>query len=163
GPTLQGAISLYDAKDSDAPFPSYQDGGFRYLRHDPISKPIVMLAPDVPLRGKAQRIQLQTGAQMVLASRRLPRAGPNIDHTARILVIASVDPQVAAMHEAFDELDDHEAVHGDIFIPMSLTPGQHKQPPKQTRLPLATHAPAQGFKNVRLYYNDPSPAKGLTG
>ena len=163
GPTLQSAISLYDAKDSDAPFPSYESGGFRYLRHDAISKPIVMLAPDVPLRSKAQRMQLQTGAQMVLASRRLPGAGPNIDHTARILVIASVDPQVAAMHEAFDELDDHEAVHGDIFIPMSLTPGQHKQPPKQTRLPLATHAPAQGFKNVRLYYNDPCPAKGLTG
>jgi hypothetical protein len=163
GPTLQSAISLYDAKDSDAPFPPKKGGGFRYLRHDPISKPIVMLAPDVSLRSKAQRIQLQTGAQMVLASRRLPGRGPNIDHTARILMIPSVDPQFAAMHEAFDELGDHETVHGDIFVPISLTSGQDKTPPKQTRLPLATYAPPQGFRNARIYYNDPSPAKGLTG
>lgn len=163
GPTLQSAISLYDAKDSDAPFPPNKEGGFRYLRHDPISKPIVMLAPDVSLRSKGQRIQLQTGPQMVLASRRLPGGAPNINHTARILMIAAVDPQFAAMHEAFDEIGDHEAVHGNILVPISLTSGQDKTPPKQTRLPLPTYAPPQGFRNAQIYYNDPSPAKGLTG
>ena len=165
GPTLQSAISLYKARDSDAPFPPVlnQGGGFRYLRHDPISKPIVMLAPDVPRRSKEQRIQLQTGAQMVLASRRLPHGGSNISHTARILVVPSVEAPFAAMHEVFDEFGDHDAVHDKIFIPVSSQPLHGKAPIKQTRLPLATYAPPQGLQNVRLHEDDSSPADSLTG
>ena len=171
GPTLQRAAAVYDARGSDAPFPAVtkEGGGFHYLRHDPIAKPIVMLAPEVPVRGKGKRIELQTSAQMVLVSRR--KGGPRVDYTARILVVPSVDPPVAATHEVFDEIGAGGAVHSEIFVSMrpeqqadqQACEQQEKLAPKQLRLPLATHAPPQGLKNVRLYYDDPPPAACLQG
>jgi hypothetical protein len=164
GPTLQHALSLY-AKGSDAPFPPVTDegGGSRYLRHDPITKPIAMLAPDVPVRGKGQRIELQSSAQMVLASRRMPSGGQQIDHTARILIMPSVEAHVAATHEVFDELGEHEVVHDQVFVSKPSKPKDPTIPTKPVRKPVATYAPQQGLKNVRLYYSDAPPDVRLAG
>jgi hypothetical protein len=164
GPTLQQATSLY-TKGSDAPYPpvSEKGGGTRYLRHDPITKPIVMLAPDVPVRGKGQRIELQSSAQMVLASRRLSNGGQQVGQTARILVVPPVESHFAAMHEVFDELGVRDVVHDQIFVSKPSKPKNVKIPTIPVRRPIATYAPQQGLKNVKLYYSDAPPTATLSG
>lgn len=157
GPTLERARVVYE-EDSETPFPPVTagGGGLRYLRHDAIAKPVVMLSPEVPLL-PAAHAQLQTGLQMVLISRKSPAGGAAINHTARILVAPSVEPEFAALHEAFDDLGEHSATSGEILVAMQ---DANK---KQKMLPLTTKAPRQGLQNAWLNYEDPAPKSGGRG
>jgi hypothetical protein len=157
GATLERARTVYE-EDSESPFPPVTEGGggFRYLRHDAIAKPIVMLAPDVPTL-PAAHAQLQTGLQMILISRKSPAGGAAISHTARILVAPSVEPEFAALHEVFDDLEEQSVTAGDILVAM---PDPNKKP---KMLPLAIHAPRQGLRNTWLNYEDPPPKTGGRG
>ncbi|MEE1611889.1 hypothetical protein [Microvirga sp. CF3016] len=157
GPTLERARIVYE-EDPEAPYPpaATGGGGFRYLRHDAIAKPIVMLAPDVP-RPPAAHAQLQTGSQMVLISRKSSAGGAAISRTTRILVAPSVEPEFAAMHEVFDELAEPSAADGEVLVAM---PDPDR---KQRMQPLAIHAPRQGLPNAWLNYEDPPPGHDVRG
>ncbi len=145
GITLDRARAIYE-EEEDAAFPpaSRNGGGFRYLRHDAITKPEVMLPPEFSTRLKPLD-KLQTGQQMVLVSRKV-KSGAEIGRTTRILVPQPVEPEFAAMHEAFDELESWAAVPDQIAVPMPNTPAGDKG------APLATYAPRQGLRN--LWLND---------
>jgi hypothetical protein len=147
GITLDRARAIYE-EDEDAAFPpaSKNGGGFRYLRHDAITKPEVMLPPGVSKRPKPLD-KLQTGQQMVLVSRRV-KSGAEIDRTTRILVPQPVEPEFAAMHEAFDEIEVRGAVADQIAVPMPNTAAGDKG------APLATYAPRQGLRNLWLNHDD---------
>ncbi|EIM28020.1 hypothetical protein [Microvirga lotononidis] len=147
GITLDRARAIYE-EDEDAAFPSASKNGsgFRYLRHDAITKPEVMLSPNVSVRPKPLD-KLQTGQQMVLVSRKV-KSGAEIRRTTRILVPQPVEPEFAAMHEAFDEVEGRGAVADQIAVPMPNTAAGDKG------APLATHAPRQGLRNLWLNHDD---------
>jgi hypothetical protein len=147
GITLDRARAIYE-EDEDAAFPSASKNGrgFRYLRHDAITKPEVMLPPDILGRPKPLD-KLQTGGQMVLVSRKV-KSGAEISRTTRILVPQPVEPEFAAMHEAFDEVEAQGAVVDHIAVPMPNNAAGDRG------APLATHAPRQGLRNLWLNHHD---------
>lgn len=151
GITLDRARAIYE-EDEDAAFPPVKNGrgGFRYLRHDAIAKPEVMLPPDASPRPGALD-KRQTGGQMMLVSR-MVKSGAEIGKTTRFLIPRPVDPEFAAMHEAFDEVGERGAVADQIAVPMPNTAAGKKGEP------LVTHAPPQGLRNLWLNHDDPTGA-----
>jgi len=110
GPRLDAARAAY--RESGTVFPHHEQPAVRYLRQEPVAKPMVMLAPDSPWQSSDNP---QTGEQMLVGPDVLPRAGGRmVWRTSRILLPAPVPFAFAELHDVFDPRTEGEAV--DIRI-----------------------------------------------
>ncbi|MGR9179742.1 hypothetical protein ACU8OR_30040 (plasmid) [Rhizobium leguminosarum] len=85
--------------------------GFRFLRHEPIAKLVVLLASDTPRDGGLEH-KLQTSERMVLVRAKAPRADDarSLSRTSRILLVPAVACAAAARHDVFDDEAERTAI-----------------------------------------------------
>ncbi len=103
--------------------------GFRYLRHEPIAKPVVLLTPDTPRDGGLEH-KLQTSERMVLVRARAPQAddASSLNRTSRILLVPAVACATAARHDVFDGEVEFTAIrvqdrhHRWVEVPVRIPP-----------------------------------------
>ncbi|QEL21933.1 hypothetical protein FQV39_04580 [Bosea sp. F3-2] len=103
GPTLDHARQVLSDHESPLPWPPYDKPGFRYLRHEPIAKPIVLLAPGTKREGSLEH-KLQTSERMIIvrAANPQPDDARSLNRTSRILLVPAVACASAARHDVFD-------------------------------------------------------------
>ncbi|MCJ2023159.1 hypothetical protein [Methylobacterium sp. J-067] len=92
-------------------WPPPDQPGFRFLRHEPIAKPVVLLTPDTPRDGGLEH-KLQTSERMVLVHATAPRADDarTLDRTSRILLVPAIACAAAARHDVFDGDAEHTEI-----------------------------------------------------
>jgi hypothetical protein len=103
GPSLAHVREVLARPDSALVWPPRSQPGFRYLRHEPIAKPTVLLAPGTRRDGGLEN-KLQTSERMVIVRAATPRPGDarSLARTSRILLVPSVACAFAARHDVFD-------------------------------------------------------------
>lgn len=94
---------LMDRCGSTLAWPPIGQPGFRYLRHEPIAKPVVLLTPETPRDGGLE-YKLQTSERMVLVDATAPQVGDarRLGRTSRIILVPTVACATAARHDVFD-------------------------------------------------------------
>ena len=131
---------LDDPGNKDLCFPHRDQPGFRYLRHEPIATPQVMLAPGVQRTGERQH-RLQTDENMVVvrATANKPEAAKSLARTARILLVPSV---------SLEAVERHDVVRGQTPEPgliRVMAPGGVMEPAGTTLRNVAVRMPRQGL------------------
>lgn len=153
GPRLDDARALYD--QPDVPFPRLGAPAERYLRHEPVAKPVVMLAPGSPASGPGDP---QTAAQMQVGTV-AARTGTTrmVRQTSRVLLVPPVPFTFAELHDVFT--GDGNVERGEIRVGLPQDPDSVQGMPgggfqvtarRQVFQTLPVNAPPQGLVNAIL-------------
>ncbi len=129
GPGLEHVRQTLAREDGTLAWPPRGQPGFRFLRHEPIGKPVVLLTSDT-LRDGGLEHKLQTSERMVLVHATAPRAGDArpLDRTSRILLVPAVACAAAARHDVFDgavertEIRVQDACRRWVKVPVKIPP-----------------------------------------
>ncbi len=154
GPSFDHVLKALARSDSTAVWPPHDRPGYRYLRHEPIAKPVVLLAPETE-QGNALEHKLQTSERMVLVHATAPHENDarSLARTSRILLVPAVACAFAARHDVFDDEVEHTAIRvlqteKDDNGKEDKATGDKEKHPKQVWTTVPVTMPRQGLRDA---------------
>ncbi|WP_206931460.1 hypothetical protein [Roseococcus thiosulfatophilus] len=146
GAGAEQARRLLSAFGSQHAWPPRDQPGYRYLRHEPIAKPMVMLAPGTARTGSREHL-LQSNERMVLVHASQPGRDDarSLARTARILFAPAVAPAFAARHDMFDGAVEPTTIRVQVQDPPRSPPDSERERPQPRWVNVAASLPRQGL------------------